>query len=112
MAVIVTAIIVVFILEFRSTARMEHGSIRRECAAKVGGECVTPKDFYAEYGLVVPRGIPQKQVKAYGLRRAVLDGLVERELLVAEAQRLGLDVDDRPHVHDRYLRTPHGFSNR
>src|SRR5215471_18147472 len=84
MGTIVMAIIVVFILEFRSTARMEHGSIRRECAAKVGRECVTPKDFYAAYGLVVPRGMPMKQVKAYGLRRAVLDGVIERELLVAE----------------------------
>src|ERR1043165_8780408 len=94
MAVIVMAIIVVFILEFRSTARMEHGSIRRECAAKIARECVTPKDFFAEYGLVVPRAMPQKQQKAYGLRRAVLDGVVERELLYAEAQRLGLGVDE------------------
>ncbi len=94
MATVVMAIIVVFILEFRSTSRMQTGSIRRECAATVARECITRKDFYAEYGLVVPRGMPQKQVKAYQLRRQVLDGIVERELLVQEAQRLGLGVDE------------------
>ncbi|HEX4338563.1 MAG TPA: SurA N-terminal domain-containing protein [Polyangiaceae bacterium] len=94
MATVVMAIIVVFILEFRSTSRMQTGSIRRECAATVGRECVTRKDFYAEYGLVVPRGMPQKQVKTYQLRRQVLDGIVERELLVQEANRLGLGVDE------------------
>ncbi|HEX3595654.1 MAG TPA: SurA N-terminal domain-containing protein [Polyangiaceae bacterium] len=94
MATVVMAIIVVFILEFRSTSRMQTGSIRRECAATVARECITRKDFYAEYGLVVPRGMPQKQVKAYQLRRQVLEGIVERELLVQEAQRLGLGVDE------------------
>ncbi len=93
MGMIVTAIIVVFILEFRSTSRMQTGSIRRECAATVGRECLSRKDFYAEYGLVVPRQVSAKQAKTYQLRRQVLDGLVERELLVQEAQRRGRGVD-------------------
>jgi peptidyl-prolyl cis-trans isomerase D len=94
MAAVVSAIIVVFIVEFRSASSMRTGSLRRECAARVDGECITPKDFMAEFGLVVPRGVPAKQVKAYSLRRHVLDGVIERELLVAEAHRLGLSVDD------------------
>src|SRR5512140_1797389 len=94
MAVIVFSIIVVFILEFRQTSRMQTGSIRRECAAKIDGECVTPKDYNAEFGLVVPRGVSLKQVKSLGLRRQVLDGVIERELLVAEAQRLGIAIDE------------------
>ncbi|HVW24824.1 MAG TPA: SurA N-terminal domain-containing protein [Polyangiaceae bacterium] len=94
MATVVMGIIVVFILEFRSTSRMQTGSIRRECAASIGRNCLSRKDFVAEYGLVVPRGMPAKQVKAYQLRRLVLEGLVERELLVEEAQRLGLGVDE------------------
>ena len=94
MGLIVFSIILVFLLEFRSTSRMRTGSFRRECAARVDGECVTPKDFYAEMGLVVPRGVAPKQVKALGLRRHVLDGVVERELLVAEAQRLGISIDE------------------
>jgi peptidyl-prolyl cis-trans isomerase D len=94
MATLVMAIIVVFILEFRSTSRMQTGAITRECAAQVGRDCLSRKDFFAEFGLVVPRGMPQKQVKAYQLRKQVLEGLVERELLVQEAQRLGLGVDE------------------
>jgi peptidyl-prolyl cis-trans isomerase D len=91
---IVVAIIAVFLLEFRQTSRMKTGSIRRECAATVDRECVTPKDYYAEFGLIVPRGMTAKQIKSYGLRKQVLDGVVERELLVAEAQRLGLAADE------------------
>lgn len=94
MATVVMGIIVVFILEFRSTSRMQTGSIRRECAASIGRDCLSRKDFIAEYGLIVPRGMSAKQVKAYQLRRLVLEGLVERELLVEEAQRLGLGVDE------------------
>jgi peptidyl-prolyl cis-trans isomerase D len=94
MATVVMGIIVVFILEFRSTSRMQTGSIRRECAATIGRNCLSRKDFVAAYGLVVPRGMPAKQVKAYQLRRQVLEGLVERELLVQEAQNLGLGVDE------------------
>jgi peptidyl-prolyl cis-trans isomerase D len=94
MAVIVFSIIVVFILEFRSTSRMQTGSIVRECAARVDGECITPKDFNAEFGLIVPRGVSLKQIKSLGLRRQVLDGIIERELLVADATRLGLGLDE------------------
>jgi hypothetical protein len=93
MATLVMAIIVVFILEFRSTSRMQTGAITRECAAQVGRDCLSRKDFFAEFGLVVPRGMPQKQVKAYQLR-TVLEGLVEREPPRARAQRLGLGVDE------------------
>lgn len=94
MAGLVFAIITVFIVEFRSTSRQHSGSIRRQCAATIDGECVTPKDFYAEFGLIVPRGLSQKQVKTYSLRRHVLDGVIERELLVGEAHRLGIGVDE------------------
>lgn len=94
MGAIVFAIIAVFILEFRQTARMQTGSLKRECAVSIAGGCVTPKDYYAEFGLVVPRGLSAKQVKAYGLRQKVLDGIIERELLVDEAHRLGLSIEE------------------
>jgi peptidyl-prolyl cis-trans isomerase D len=94
MGAIVVAIILVFLLEFRTASRMQTGSIKRECAALVGSQCITPKDFFAEFGLVVPRDWPAKRVKEISLRRRVAEGLVERELLVAEAERLGLAVDE------------------
>ncbi len=94
MAGVVFSIIVVFILEFRSTSRMQTGSIRRECAVRIDDECVTPKDYFAEFGLIVPRGVSQKQIKAYSLRKHVLDGVIERELLFSEAERLGLSIDE------------------
>jgi peptidyl-prolyl cis-trans isomerase D len=90
---VVFAIIVVFVLEFRpgreGAARLTQG-----CAVEVHSECVDRKDFFAAYGLIVPRGFTNKRVKSMNLRRHIQDGLVERELLVREAGRLGVSISD------------------
>lgn len=92
MVVVIGAIIAVFVLEFRAAGGAETGSLTRHCVVKVQGHCLDPKDFYAEYNLVVPRGVPAKTVRALGLRENIVQGLVERELLVAEAGRIGVGV--------------------
>jgi peptidyl-prolyl cis-trans isomerase D len=89
---VVGAIIAVFVLEFRAAGGTQTGSLSRRCVVRVAGECVSPKDFYASYNLVVPRGIQAKHVKALDLRRHIAEGLVERELLLLEAERLGIDA--------------------
>lgn len=84
-------IIIVFAFEFQPgrgvTANLSH-----TCVVKYAGECLDQKDYFAAYGLVVPRGIDPKDVRQLSLRRKVLDGLVERELLVRQARDLGLGV--------------------
>ncbi len=92
---IVFAIIIVFVLEFRSGAGQQTGSLQVECAVNVGSSCVAAKDFFSSYGLIVPRGASQKQLRELGLRRKVLEGLVERELLIAEAKRLGISISEQ-----------------
>jgi peptidyl-prolyl cis-trans isomerase D len=84
-------IILVFAVEFRP-GRGTIARMTKPCAIEYAGECVDQKDYFASYGLVVPRGIESKDVRRLGLRRKVLDGLVERELLVAQARALGLGV--------------------
>jgi parvulin-like peptidyl-prolyl isomerase len=91
---IVSAIIVVFALEFRAGRGSSTANLQRDCAVDFDGNCVDAKDYGASFALIAPRGLDPKQVKSLGLRQRVLDGLVERELLVAAAKKEGLGVSD------------------
>lgn len=91
---IVFAIIVVFVLEFR-TGRGPGAGLSRECAVELHGRCIDRKEYFAAYGLIVPRGLQPKRVREMGLRRQVLEGLVERELLLSEAKRLGISISEQ-----------------
>jgi peptidyl-prolyl cis-trans isomerase D len=88
------AIIVVFALEFRTGRTGPTAKLERECAVSFDGYCVDAKEYYAAHGMIVPRGIEPKVSKQLALSKKVLDGLVERELLVAEANKLGLRVGE------------------
>lgn len=88
------AIIVVFAMEFRAGRNGPTAKLSRECAVLYDGYCVDAKEYYAAHGLIVPRQVEPKVSKKYQLNKRVLDGLVERELLVAEANKLGLKVGE------------------
>jgi peptidyl-prolyl cis-trans isomerase D len=91
--VLIVATVVVFVIQFRPGASGQSGSIKLQCALEVRGLCVDPKEYYAELGLVAPgRMIEGSQAKALGVRRATMEGIVERILLVQDAERLGLTV--------------------
>src|SRR3954454_2918546 len=76
---IIVAMVVVFIVQFRPGAQGRSGSIRQECAAEIRGKCIEPKEYQAELMLVAPgRMIEASQMRALGIRKMVLDGLVER----------------------------------
>lgn len=90
---IVSAIIVAFVVEFRA-GRGPTAKLKRDCVVRFAGSCVDPKDYFAAYGLVVPRGMEGAMAKRYALRKKTLDGLVERELLVEKARALGLGVGE------------------
>ena len=81
------AIIVVFAMEFRAGRNGPTAKLSRECAVLYDGYCVDAKEYYAAHGLIVPRQVEPKVSKKYQLNKRVLDGLVERELLVAEARK-------------------------
>jgi peptidyl-prolyl cis-trans isomerase D len=88
------SIILVFALEFRAGRNGPTASLKKECAVEIKGECIDPKEYYASFGLVMPRGVDPRAAKQLGLHKKVLDGLVERELLVGEAKRLGISVSE------------------
>jgi peptidyl-prolyl cis-trans isomerase D len=91
---IVVGIIVVFVLEFRAGRGAVTG-LKSECALEVFGRCITPKEFYAAYGLALPRGADPAGLRKLLLRQQVAEGLVERELLLKEADRLGISISDQ-----------------
>src|SRR5450432_4051779 len=88
------SIILVFALEFRAGKNGPTASLKKECAVEIKGSCVDPKEYYASFGLIVPRGVNPRASRQLGLHKKVLDGLIERELLVADAERLGISVGE------------------
>ncbi|HEY3493523.1 MAG TPA: peptidylprolyl isomerase [Polyangiaceae bacterium] len=91
---VVVGIIVVFALEFRAGSGGSSATLKTECAVSYRGNCVDAKDYFAAYGILAPRGLAPKDSRSLQLKKVVLDGLAERELLVAEAERLGFGVSD------------------
>lgn len=89
---VASLVIVVFVVEFRAARGPANAKVTAECVVKMPGACVTPKDFFASYGLIVPPGVSSKQVKALKLPEQVLEGLVERELLVKQAEKQGVGI--------------------
>ena len=57
-------------------------SLAIQCAVTVRDRCLDPKDFWAGFSLITPRGLDDAHQKQMGIRRQVLEGLVERTLLV------------------------------
>lgn len=100
------SIILAFAVEFRAGRGGQTAALRKECAAEVKGTCIDPKDYYAAYGLVM-KNINPKASKQLGLRKKVLDGLIERELLVSEAERLGISVSEDEVENELYSGRAH-----
>jgi peptidyl-prolyl cis-trans isomerase D len=89
---VILLIIAAFALEVRGPKKIAN--FDTECAARVGGRCVAPRDFMAAFQLSVRPDLTPKELKRLGIRKMILDGLVERELLLAEAERLGIAISD------------------
>jgi peptidyl-prolyl cis-trans isomerase D len=95
---VIIATVLVFVIQFRPNAGQKAASIKEACVAKVRGWCIDPKDHRASYRILIPRDqqgqLLTARAKQMGLSKIALDGLIERELLVNEADRIGLKVTD------------------
>ena len=103
---VIIATVLVFVIQFRPNAGQKQASLKEACVAKVKGWCVDPKDHKAAYRILIPRDqqgqLLTARAKQMGLSKIALDGLIERELLVDEAERLGLKVTDDEITDDIY----------
>jgi peptidyl-prolyl cis-trans isomerase D len=95
---IIVAMIAVFVIQFRPNSGQKTASINEACAATVRGRCIDPKEQRAAYRLLIPRdqqgNLMTGRAKSMGLIKIATDGLVDRELLCAEAERIGVTVSD------------------
>src|ERR1700722_18006663 len=96
--IVIVATILVFVIQFNPSAGKKTATLGEQCAARVRGWCINPQDHLAAYRILIPRG-PQGELqtgraKQMGLMKVALDGLVERELLLGEAERIGISVTD------------------
>jgi parvulin-like peptidyl-prolyl isomerase len=73
-----------------------QGSLKVTYAAKVYDRTLSESDFVAAAGMVprIMRATEENPAVAGAIRQGALDGLIERELLAHEAERLGMRVTD------------------
>jgi peptidyl-prolyl cis-trans isomerase D len=104
--VVIVATILVFVIQFRPNAGQKSASINQTCPATVKGQCISPKDHQSSFRLLIPRdqqgALLTQRAKAMGLKRIALDGLIERELLVSEAERIGLVASEEEVTDELY----------
>ena len=92
--VIILAMILVFVINFRPDAGKKAASCVQKCTVVVRGWCIEPKSYNAALSLMMPKGQEMPTQRMAQFRDLALKGLVERELLISEAERVGLSVSD------------------
>jgi peptidyl-prolyl cis-trans isomerase D len=89
----VVAISLVFVIQFRPGAT-EQTATGPLCALEISGDCVQQSDFVTAYRLAAPPNADNDSLKQLRLRQTVIDGLIERWVLLQDAERLGLRVSE------------------
>jgi peptidyl-prolyl cis-trans isomerase D len=84
----VVAISMVFIIQFRPGTNVELGG-GPTCAVEISGECIAHSDFVTSYRLAAPNVDPEI-LKQLRMRELIVEGLIERWLLLKDAERLGV----------------------
>lgn len=87
---IVVLIMAAFAFDFRGGSMVAT----KECVVTVDQSCVGPKDFHLLSRLVGVPGMSSKALQKTGFTLHAMNALVERELLLKEAARLGVGVSE------------------
>jgi peptidyl-prolyl cis-trans isomerase D len=87
---IVLLIMAAFAFDFRQGS----STVKQECVVTVDDSCVDPKDYNLMSRLVGVPGMTSKALQKTGFTQHALNALVERELLLKEARRLGIGVSE------------------
>ena len=100
---LVGAIAFIFIVQFGPQSRgCGRGRLKTDYVAKVYGFGLSPDAWRWAWVMHNGSQMDPKEAKAMRLRETVMDGLIERELLVREAGRMGLKVTEEE-VEDSLL---------
>jgi len=94
---VILAIAMVFVMQFRPGAQLQGAgaeAVEPSCAVESEGRCiVTQSDFLAAFRLVASGNV-EEDSKRETIRQLVLEGLVQRWLLLEDATRLGIAVSE------------------
>ncbi|HVY48031.1 MAG TPA: peptidylprolyl isomerase [Minicystis sp.] len=90
----VIAIAVVFILQFRPATGASVKDDGPACLAEVHGTCIPTHVFQAAFRMLTMRMNDGNALRAMRMREQTAEGLIEAQLLVDDAKRLGLAVTD------------------
>lgn len=96
--ILLGSIVVAIIVAFALTGSGLTGSataLVSDCAVKVGGHCINPKEYQAAYGLLTSVGINDQAAKRLNLRRQVARGLAERQVLLDRAREFGVATSEK-----------------
>ncbi len=92
---VVFALSAVFVLQFGGPqAQGCSGTGGAQSVAEVYGKSISRTELQSAYVLAGGENYPEEMAKQHKLQDMVLYGLIERELLVREAERLGYQVSD------------------
>jgi peptidyl-prolyl cis-trans isomerase D len=95
LALMVISLSAVFVLQFGGPqAEGCSGKTQSSYAAEVYGSKITINEYRAAFSLVGGENFPPDYAKQNKLQENVLYGLVERDLLVREARKLGLSANE------------------
>ncbi len=89
----VVAISMVFVIQFRPGTNVDVAAGGPRCVVEISGECIPHVDYLTAYRLAAPNLDPE-QLKQMRLRELVVEGLIERWLLLEDAKRLGITASD------------------
>jgi peptidyl-prolyl cis-trans isomerase D len=98
MGAVIVATVFIFVIQFNPSAGKKAAKITQSCAATVRGTCIEPQDHKAAFMLLVP--IDEHGARLIGkakqmhVPQTALEGLIERELLIDEAHRIGLSATE------------------
>ncbi len=96
--VLIVATVIVFVIQFNPSAGKQSAKLTQSCAANVRGTCIDPKEHKAAFMLMVPFDEHGTRLigkaKSMHLPQVALDGLIERQLLIDEAKRIGLSASE------------------
>lgn len=95
LAALVLLLSAVFVIQFQAPTSQGCQSHGAGFAARVYGTTVTEGDFRAAYTLLGFHRYPVERARALRLRELTMDGIVERELLAHEGERMGFGADAR-----------------
>jgi peptidyl-prolyl cis-trans isomerase D len=87
-------VVLMIIAAFALDSRGPSTDFEAECVVRVDKSCVAPRDFTAAFQMSVRPDLTPKELRRLQIRKMLLDGLVDRELLLAEARRLGISISE------------------